>query len=93
MSWNVHQLVDLSLPHRQVAQARGLLWAADGLANEEVARRCEVDSDTVRRWRARFAEKGVSDVGIIGRGRGRKSSFAGGDRGRGAPADPSGAAR
>ena len=39
-----------SLPHRQVVQARGLLWASDGVANEEIARRCGVDSDAVRRW-------------------------------------------
>ncbi len=31
-----------SLPHRQVVQARGLLLAADGMANEEIARRCSV---------------------------------------------------
>ena len=61
------------LPHRQVVQARALLWAADGVANEEIARRCGVDSDTVRRWRSRFAEKGVDGVGAIAKGRGRKS--------------------
>ena len=27
------------LPHRQVVQAQALLWAADGVANEEIARR------------------------------------------------------
>src|SRR5271156_2139247 len=65
-----------SLPHRQVVQARGLLlWASDGVANEEIARRCEVDSDTVRRWRSRFAEHGTSGVGVIAKGRGRKSSL------------------
>ncbi len=42
-----------SLPHRNVLQSRALLWAAKGMANEEIARRCEVDSDTVRRWRTR----------------------------------------
>ena len=26
-----------SLPHRQVVQARGLLWACEGVANEEIA--------------------------------------------------------
>src|SRR3954454_20111037 len=61
------------LPHRQVVQARALLWAADGVANEEIARRCGVDSDSVRRWRSRFAEKGVAGVGAIAKGRGRKS--------------------
>lgn len=62
-----------SLPYRKVRQAKGLLLAADGVANEEVARRCETDSDTVRRWRARFAEEGVAGVGEIAAGRGRKS--------------------
>jgi transposase len=67
-----------SLPHRAVVQARGLLLAADGVANQEIARRCEVDSDTVRRWRARFADKGVAGVGVIAKGRGRKPSIPAG---------------
>jgi Winged helix-turn helix len=54
-----------SEPHRGVVQARGLLLAADGVANEEIARRCETTPDTVRRWRARLAEKGVDGVGVI----------------------------
>ena len=49
--------------------------AADGVANEEIARRSGVDSDAVRRWRARFAEKGTGGVGVIAKGRGRKSSL------------------
>jgi transposase len=65
----------MSLPHRQVVQARALLWAAQGVANQEIARRSGVDSDAVRRWRARFAEKGVQGVGVIAKGRGRKSSL------------------
>jgi transposase len=65
-----------SLPHRQGVQARGLLWASDGVANEEIARRCGVDSDTVRRWRSRFAEQGVAGVGRIAKGRGRKLAVA-----------------
>ena len=63
------------LAHRQVVQARALLWAGDGVANEEIARRVGVDSDTVRRWRKRFAEKGTAGVGVIAKGRGRKSSL------------------
>jgi len=62
-----------SLPHRSVRQAKALLWAADGIANEEIARRSEVDADTVRRWRQRFEEHGVAGVGVIAKGRGRKS--------------------
>jgi len=61
------------LPHRQVIQARGLLLAADGVANEEIARRCSTTPDAVRRWRAKFADKGVEGVGRIAAGRGRKS--------------------
>ena len=57
-----------SLPHRSVVQARGLLLAADGVANEEIARRCETTPDTVRRWRGRFAEAGVEGVGKIAPG-------------------------
>ena len=64
-----------SLPHRQVVQARGLLWASDGVANEEIARRCGVDSDAVRRWRSRFVEQGIAEVGRIAKGRGRKPSL------------------
>ena len=45
-----------TLPHRTVVQAKALLWAADGGANQEIARRCEVDSDAVRRWRGQANE-------------------------------------
>jgi len=62
-------------PHRKVVQARALLMAADGIANEQIARSCAVDSDTVRRWRARFARTGAEGVGVIAKGRGRKASL------------------
>ncbi len=64
------------LPPRVVTQARALLLAADGVANEQIARSCCVDSDTVRRWRARFVQSGVDGVGVIAKGRGRRSSFS-----------------
>jgi transposase len=64
-----------TLPHRKVVQAKALLCAADGVANEEIARRFGVDSDTVRRWRRRFGETGPEGVGVIAKGRGRKSSL------------------
>ena len=64
-----------SSPHRCVVQAKALLWAADGVANQEIARRSGVDSDAVRRWRSRFAETGVHGVGMIAKGRGRKPSL------------------
>ena len=62
-----------SLSHRVVTQATALLYAADGVANEEIARRCSTTPDTVRRWRRRFAADGVEGVGVIAEGRGRRS--------------------
>jgi len=62
-----------SLPHRQLLQAKALLWAGEGVANQKIARRCQVTPDTVRRWRARLVEQGVDGVGKIAKGRGRKS--------------------
>ena len=67
-----------SLPHRQVIQARGLLWACEGIANDEIGRRCGVDSDAVRRWRSRFIAEGIDGVGTIAKGRGRKPSLPAG---------------
>jgi hypothetical protein len=61
-----------SLPHRTVMQAKGLLLAADGVANEAIARECSTTPDTVRRWRAKFEAGGVAAVGSIAPGRGRK---------------------
>ena len=59
------------LPHRVVCQAEALLLAADGVANEEIARRCGAAANTVRRWRERFGESGVAGVGRVAPGRGR----------------------
>ena len=61
-----------SLSHRAVRQAEGLLLAADGVPNEETGRRVGVSANTVRAWRARFARSGVSGVGVVAAGRGRK---------------------
>ncbi len=60
-----------SSPHRQVRQARALLWAGEGVANGEIARRCGASAKSVRRWRSRFAEEGAASVGRVRAGRGR----------------------
>ena len=65
-----------SVPHRQVVQARALLLAADGVATNEVARRCGTSDTSVRAWRRRFVELGVGGVGQIAAGRGRKAWLA-----------------
>ncbi len=65
-----------SLAHRKVVQARALLLAADGVATNEVARRCSTTAESVRSWRRRFATEGVDGVGRIAPGRGRKPWLA-----------------
>jgi len=60
------------LPHRKVVQASALLLAADGIANEQIARDCATNPDTVRAWRRKFESGGVAAVGCIAPGRGRK---------------------
>jgi len=60
------------LAHRAVVQAKALLWAGEGVSNEENARRSGVTSDAIRRWRKRFLDKGFAGVGKIAEGRGRK---------------------
>src|SRR3954465_9956118 len=61
-----------SVPHRAVRQAKGLLDAADGVANEEIGRRRGVSANTVRAWRTSFARRGGAGGGRIAGGRGRK---------------------
>lgn len=62
-----------SLPHRAVLQARALILAGQGVANYEIARRVGVSANSVRAWRARFTASGVAGVGVISKGRGRRS--------------------
>src|SRR3954451_17960453 len=64
------------LPHRVVVQSSALLLAADGVANEAIARECATTPDTVRRWRAKFEAGGLDAVGSIAPGRGRKPEIA-----------------
>jgi transposase len=61
-----------SQSHRAVVQARALLLAADGVSNPEIAERVDASAPSVRRWRHRFACRGVAGVGKIAPGRGRK---------------------
>src|SRR6476620_10511004 len=62
-----------SLPHRKVTPAAAVLLAADGVATNEVARRCATSANSVRAWRRRFETEGVEGVGRIAPGRGRRS--------------------
>lgn len=58
--------------HREVQRAQVLLLAADGLANAVIARQAGVTPKTVRAWRSRFEAEGLSKLGKVREGRGRK---------------------
>jgi len=64
-----------SRQHRNVQQAKGLLMAADGVANSEIAKRLDVSRNTVLGWRARFETCGLEDFGKVRPGRGRKPTI------------------
>ncbi len=64
-----------SLPHRTVREAKGLLMAAQGTANERVAASLGVSRSTVLSWRRQFATDGVAGVGKVRKGRGPKPSI------------------
>ncbi len=64
-----------SLPHRAVREAKGLLLAADGVANTAIAERVGVSRSTVLGWRSQFVDDGVEGVGKVRPGRGRKPTI------------------
>ena len=68
--------VSSSLPHRVVVQSSASLLAADGESNGAISRACATTTGTVRRWRAKFETGGISAVGSIAKGRGRKPEIS-----------------
>jgi transposase len=62
----------VSLPHRAVREAKGLLMAGDGIANTAIAETLDVSRSTVLQWRAHFELDGIDWVGRVHEGRGRK---------------------
>src|ERR1035437_2441234 len=62
----------VSLPHRAVREAKGLLLAGDGMANTSIAEALGVSRSTVLQWRNHFETDGVGGVGEVHEGRGRK---------------------
>jgi len=57
--------------HWEEQRARVLLLAADGVANAQIATETGVTPVTVRAWRKRFAEQGLTKFGKVAPGRGR----------------------
>lgn len=57
-------------PYRDVVRARIVLYAAQGLANEEIARRLDTPRQVVSKWRKRFFHKrcaGLEEQSRVGR--------------------------
>ena len=55
-------------PYRNVIRAKIVLYAADGLSNDEIAARIDTPRQIVSKWRKRFFEEGF--VGLEERPRG-----------------------
>jgi transposase len=51
-----------STPARQVLRAKIVLMAADGKMNKDIKTALKTDAQTVKRWRDRFAEQGLSGL-------------------------------
>jgi hypothetical protein len=73
-----------TLPYRDVFRAQIVLLAAQGLRNDEIARRLNTRRDVVSMWRKRFFEERLAGLEERSR-RGRPAVFppTGGDGGQG----------
>ncbi len=72
-------------PYRDVVRAKAILYAAEGLANSEIARRLDVSRQAVSEWRRRFCQEGVQGLEERPRpGRPRRFPPGAGGRGQGA---------
>ncbi len=63
-------------PQREVARARALLLAGDGVANTRIGEGVGASPATVKAWRERFDEQGLKEFGAVRPGRGRKASIS-----------------
>lgn len=69
-------------PYRDVIRAKAILLAAEGLPNDEIAKRLDTTRQKMSRWRKRFYEERLE--GLRERpGRGRRPSFSPSERGGG----------
>jgi len=49
-------------PWRDVARAKAILLAAQGLSNQAIAERLDVSRQSISEWRKRFFEEGVAGL-------------------------------
>ena len=68
-------------PYSDVVRARIVLYAAEGLGNDEIAARLDTPRQVVSKWRKRFYDEGLVGLTDLPRG-GRPPSFSPRRRGR-----------
>lgn len=61
-------------PYRDVVRARIVLYAAQGLGNDEIAERLDTPRQVVSKWRKRFFEQRLAGLDDLPRG-GRPPDF------------------
>ncbi len=61
-------------PYRDVVRARIVLYAAEGLGNDEIAARLDTPRQVVSKWRRRFCDQRLAGLGDLPRG-GRPRPF------------------
>jgi transposase len=62
-------------PYVEVVRARIVLYAADGLGNDEIAARLDTPRQVVSKWRKRFFEQRLAGLTDLPRG-GRPPGFS-----------------
>lgn len=62
-------------PYRDVIRAKIVLYAAQGLGNDEIAMRLDMPRQVVSKWRKRFFEQGVAGLEELPR-QGRPGVFS-----------------
>lgn len=68
-------------PYRDVVRAKIVLYAVEGLGNDEIAARLDTPRQIVSKWRKRFFEEGLAGLEERPRG-GRPAGFSPRRRGR-----------
>ena len=51
-----------TLPYRDVVRAKIVLYAAQGLSNDEIAARLDTRREVVSKWRKRFSERRLAGL-------------------------------
>jgi transposase len=69
-------------PYREVIRAKIVLYAADGLDNDQIALRLDTPRQIVSKWRKRFFEEGMGGLEELPR-HGRPAGFPPQSRSRG----------